>query len=256
MELIVCLVAVLASALTFFSGFGLGTLLMPAFALFYPIEVAIASTAVVHFLNGLFKVALVGRHADRTAVIRFGLPAIAAALAGAWMLGRLADAAPVVSTTLGVVPISVVPAKAVVGALLIGLTLLELSPWFQRLALPTSWLPVGGVLSGLLGGISGMQGALRTAFLIRLGLSKEAFIGTGAIIAAMVDVSRLSLYAGQLSDARATLNLPLLAAAVACAFAGALIGNRYLKKVTLGTVQHIVAVMLVVVGVALIAGWL
>lgn len=256
MELIVCLVAVLASALTFFSGFGLGTLLMPAFAVFYPIEVAIASTAVVHFLNGLFKVALVGRHADRTAVIRFGLPAIAAALVGAWLLGRLAHAAPWMSTTVGPVAIDVVPAKAVVGALLIGLTLLELSPWFQRLALPTSWLPLGGVLSGLLGGISGMQGALRTAFLIRLGLSKEAFIGTGAIIAAMVDVSRLSLYAGQLSEARATLNLPLLAAAVACAFAGALIGNRYLKKVTLATVQHIVAVMLVVVGVALIAGWL
>ena len=33
---VVCLVALGASALTLFSGFGLGTVLMPAFALFFP----------------------------------------------------------------------------------------------------------------------------------------------------------------------------------------------------------------------------
>lgn len=32
--IVVCLLAVLVSALTLFSGFGLGTVLMPAFALF------------------------------------------------------------------------------------------------------------------------------------------------------------------------------------------------------------------------------
>jgi uncharacterized membrane protein YfcA len=41
--LVVCAVALLASALTFFSGFGLGTLLLPAFALFFPIEIGRAS---------------------------------------------------------------------------------------------------------------------------------------------------------------------------------------------------------------------
>ena len=56
--LIICTVALLASALTFFSGFDLGTLLLPAFALFFPIEQAVALTAVVHFLNSLFKLAL------------------------------------------------------------------------------------------------------------------------------------------------------------------------------------------------------
>ena len=53
---IVCsLVALLASGLTFFSGFGLGTLLTPVFALFFPIEIAITITSIVHFLNNLFK---------------------------------------------------------------------------------------------------------------------------------------------------------------------------------------------------------
>ncbi len=58
------------SLLTLFSGFGLGTLLMPVFALFFPVEVAVASTAVVHAANNLFKVGLLGRSAPRDILIR------------------------------------------------------------------------------------------------------------------------------------------------------------------------------------------
>jgi hypothetical protein len=52
---VVMAVAFIASGLTFFSRFGLGTLLLPAFAIFFPAEHAVALTAVVHFLNGLFE---------------------------------------------------------------------------------------------------------------------------------------------------------------------------------------------------------
>ena len=41
------LVAMGASLLTFISGFGLGTLLLPVFAVFFPLEVAILLTAIV-----------------------------------------------------------------------------------------------------------------------------------------------------------------------------------------------------------------
>ena len=56
--LIVSLAAILVATLTLFSGFGLGTLLMPVFALFFPLETAVAATALVHLANGLFKLAL------------------------------------------------------------------------------------------------------------------------------------------------------------------------------------------------------
>ena len=59
MELaIICLATFIASGLTLFSGFGLGTLLMPVVAVFFPLEVAIAMTAVVHLANNLFKLLL------------------------------------------------------------------------------------------------------------------------------------------------------------------------------------------------------
>ena len=72
--LIVAAVALLASALTLFSGFGLGTLLMPVLALLFPLPLAIAATAIVHLANNLFKLALVARHANWEIVGRFGVP--------------------------------------------------------------------------------------------------------------------------------------------------------------------------------------
>jgi len=117
--LVVCSVALLVSCLTFFSGFGLGTLLLPAFTLFFPIEQAIAMTAVVHMLNGMFKLALVGRHADRVTVLRFGVPAIVAAFFGAWVLQWLTSLTPVYRYTAFDHTLEVTPVKLVVGLLLL-----------------------------------------------------------------------------------------------------------------------------------------
>lgn len=55
---------------------------MPVFALFFPVHVAVAETAVVHGANNIFKLLVVARHANRELVLRFGIPAILAAFAG------------------------------------------------------------------------------------------------------------------------------------------------------------------------------
>jgi len=51
---IVIFAAFLVSGLTRYSGFGLGALLMPVFALFFRAEVAVAATAIVHGANNIF----------------------------------------------------------------------------------------------------------------------------------------------------------------------------------------------------------
>lgn len=87
MEIVlICLAAFLASLLTFFSGFGLGTILMPVFALFFPLEMAIALTGVVHLLNNFFKMCLLGKEANWRIVLKFGAPAVISALIGAQLL--------------------------------------------------------------------------------------------------------------------------------------------------------------------------
>jgi uncharacterized membrane protein YfcA len=91
---VIILAASLTAVLTFFSGFGLGTLLMPVFALFFPLPPAIAATALVHLANNLLKAGLVARHADRRVLLRFALPAIPAAFLGVALLERLGDLPP------------------------------------------------------------------------------------------------------------------------------------------------------------------
>lgn len=254
--LIVCAVALLASGLTFLSGFGLGTLLLPAFALFYPVEQAVALTAVVHFLNGLFKLGLVGRHANFRIVLVFGLPAFAAAFAGAWALLFLSEMKPLVSYSFLGREVLVMPVKLVVGFILLLFSVAELLPRFREMSFSRKYFPLGGLLSGFLGGLSGMQGALRSAFLVKAGLSKEAFVATGVVVACLIDVSRLGVYAQTFLAEKAQLEYCVLAAAVLSAFAGATLGNRYLKSMTMKSIQRIVAIMLLGISVGLMSGLL
>lgn len=255
----IALIALIASGLTLFSGFGLGTLLLPAFALLFPVPVAVAATAAVHLANNLFKLGLLWRLADWRVVARFGSWAALAALFGAWALGAVAGQPPWFEYRLGGRAFEVMPVKALIGALVMLFAVLELSPRFARLQFDRRWLPLGGMLSGFFGGLSGNQGALRSAFLIKAGLSKEGFVATGAVCAVLVDMVRLGVYGfgPVLSELRSTdgLIVPVVVASLA-AFAGAWLGKRLLGKVTLVLVQRIVALMMFAVGAALLAGWL
>lgn len=254
--LIVCIVALLASGLTFFSGFGLGTLLLPAFALFVPLEHAIAMTAVVHLLNGLFKLALLRKHIDAKVLLRFGLPALLAALLGAWLLSALGTLPALHAYSAFGHRFEILPLKLVIGVLLLLFAMIELVPKLRDLEFDARWQPLGGALSGFFGGLAGMQGALRSAFLARSGLDKQAFVATGAAIAFVIDVSRLAVYAGTLLAVFGTLDHRLLICAVLAAFAGAWLGNRLLHKTTLRGLQRVVAAMLFAFAIGLILGLL
>ena len=160
--IIICIVALLVSGLTLFSGFGLGTLLMPAFALFFPIEVAVAATAIVHLANNIFKVTLVGRKADFGIVLKFALPAAVAAMLGALLLNYMATAQSIVEYVFGGRTCSITAIKLVIAFLIMVFAILEFMPVFEKLSFDPKYIPVGGTLSGFFGGLSGHQGALRT----------------------------------------------------------------------------------------------
>ncbi|WP_438711560.1 TSUP family transporter [Aquimarina muelleri] len=249
--ILVGIVALLGSGLTFFSGFGLGTLLLPVFALFFPIDIAIALTAIVHLLNNLFKLTLVGKKADIQTIIRFGLPAILFAFLGAYTLTKLTYLEPVYTYSLFNKIHEITIIKICISVLLIFFSLFDLIPKLKRLEFDIKYLPLGGALSGFFGGLSGHQGALRTAFLIRAKLSKEAFIATGVFIACFIDVSRLAVYAKDLFLLGDKLNYPMLITATLMAFIGAYLGNKFLKKVTIHTIQLVVGVLLIIFAILL-----
>lgn len=257
--IIVCLVALMVSALTLFSGFGLGTLLMPAFALFFPLPVAIAATAVVHLANNIFKIILVGKKADWGVVLRFAVPGAFAAMLGAALLSLFAETTPLMTFSLSGRIFEVTIIKLLIGVIIIFFALFELLPFFTNLAFERKYLPWGGILSGFFGGLSGNQGALRSAFLIKAGLSKEAFVGTGVISTVIVDVARLFVYGVSFYTVHfAGINeiWRLVLAATLAAFLGAFIGSRLVKKITLRMLQVVVGVMLMIVGLGITGGLL
>jgi uncharacterized protein len=252
MEIIVlCVAALVTSLLTFFSGFGLGTILTPVFAIFFPIEIAIALTGVVHFLNNLFKLVLVGKNADRQVVMRFGIPAFFAAMAGAFLLLQISQFDPIMSYFVGTREFHVTPVKLIIAMLLIFFALMEIVPALKNLEFGKNRLVAGGMLSGFFGGLSGHQGALRSAFLIRSGLSKEAFVATGIVIACIIDFSRLGVYSTRFLKSGLQDNATLVAAATLSAFAGAYFGSKLLAKVTMSTIQMIVTIMLIILSVGI-----
>lgn len=248
---IIILVSFIASLLTFFSGFGLGTLLTPVFALFFPLPTAITLTAIVHFLNNIFKLGLVFKNINWPIAFRFGIASIAGALIGAYCLNYLDSSSLNITYHLFHKELTTSFLKITVALLLIVFALFELIPVLKKIEFGTNKLLIGGIITGFFGGLTGNQGALRSAFLIRFNLTKEMFIATGIIIACMVDISRLSVYMKHFSSELINNNSSLLIGATISAFAGAFIGSKALKKVTLSFVQNIVACMLLLIATLL-----
>ena len=252
----VALASLIVAALTLFSGFGLGTLLMPVFALFFPLEVAVGATAVVHLANNLFKLGLIGKHASWPVAVRFGIPAIPAALLGATLLAHVSELEPIAHWNLGGRSHAITWIGLVIGVLIAAFALFELIPFFDALRFGKHWLPLGGFLSGLFGGLSGHQGALRSAFILQWGLSKEAFVGTNVVCAVAVDLTRLGVY-GASALQRGTeqfadpVVLRLLATATLAAFLGSFLGAKLLPRVTMTFVRRLVAVLLLLLSAAI-----
>jgi len=229
-------------------------LLMPVVAVFFPLEVAIAMTAVVHLANNLFKLLLLGRGADARVLLRFGIPAVLFAWIGAALLVDLSvEDAAIEYSLLGHV-MSTSGLNLILGSLVLLFVVLELLPVMGRISFDSKYLPLGGVLSGFFGGLSGHQGAFRSMFLIKANLSKEAFIATGVLIAVLVDMTRLLVYGIDLFSERQEIDWAVVAAASLSAFVGAFLGRRLLKKITLRSVQLLVSAMLALIAIGLIFG--
>lgn len=246
-----------ASFLTLFTGFGLNTILMPFFALFFPLQIAIAATAVVHLANNLFKAILVGKYAEKNTLIKFGIPAALASAIGAYLLSFFSNLPPLYSYQLFSYPLDITFVGLVIGIIVIISSFFELIPKLSKLSFPKHYLVPGGFISGFFGGLSGFQGMLRSAFLIKAGLTKEQYIGTSVICSIIVDVVRLTVYgissysmqASKLSDLWG-----LIIAASLAAFIGAYFGSKFINKITDHLLQQVVAILLMVLGIGIVAG--
>jgi uncharacterized membrane protein YfcA len=226
--------------------------------LFFPAEVAVVATALVHGANNVFKVAVLGRNANRQVVVRFGIPAIVFAVVGALALGWLSGSASSYDYDLLGRTARITPVKLIIGVLMLVFAAFELAPRLKSFQFDRKYLPLGGMLSGFFGGLSGHQGALRSAFLAKTGLDTSQFVGSNAVIGLLVDATRILAYAGLMAAAGGRLaesgQWPLVVIGAAAAFGGVLLGKRFVHKITMSAVQNLVGVLLILVALAMMSG--
>lgn len=228
------IVAFLAAGFTLMTGFGLGTILTPVFLLFYDVKVAILIVAVVHLSNNLLKLSLFKKNFNLEILKRFGMLTLVGAFIGAYLQGSIDSAA----------------VKVILGIALIFLGLKEVLPFAEQMRLPQKIDFIGGFLSGILGGFVGNQGAIRSAYLLNYNIPKETFIVTAAVIASIVDITRIPIYVFYNREILAN-NIMLLLITTASAFAGTLIGKRIVGKFSQKAFKLYVAGAIVVIGIFL-----
>ena len=113
----------------------------------------------------------------------------------------------------------------------------------------TAW--IAGVVSGLLGGLVGNQGGIRSAALLGFSLPREVFVATATAIALFVDGARMPVYAVTAREELSAMRAPMLVATIGVV-AGTLAGMRVLRRIPEATFRKIVAIVLAILGVALL----
>ena len=256
---VVSLVAFVVAALVLYSGFGLGTLLMPAFAFFFPVHVAVASTAIVHLANNVFKLSFLGRGANWQIVRDFGVPATVSAFAGAWLLLSMADYDAIASYEIGGIECEVTLIKIMMAVLILLFWTVDNISLERQFSSGIKYVIVGGGLSGFFGGLSGHQGALRSAVLAKTKMDTRQFVGTTSVCSFLVDLSRVLVYGwgfvGQdIGEIQGQVSVEVIVCATIAAFFGTYLSSRFIKSVTMSLVRRWVSILLILIALAMAAG--
>ena len=127
-------------------------------------------------------------------------------------------------------------------------------PFFKNLNFHKKTIPLGGFLSGFFGGLTGNQGALRSAFLIKMNLDKKVFISTTVLISTMVDFTRIGVYSSNLLAIDFSQYFTLGIFSILSAVLGSIMGNMLLKKITIEIIRSIVAFLIICLATFLLIG--
>lgn len=234
--LLVFVAAVLAGGIASVSGFGIGSLLTPLLSLVVETKLAVAAVSVPHVVATGFRFWLMRKDVDRRLLWSFGLMSAAGGLTGAVLQIYLNS--PVLT--------------AVFGVLLILTGLMGLTGLSQRLRFH-GWVAwVAGAISGMLGGLVGNQGGIRSAAMLGFDVSRQAFVATATAVGLIVDGARLPVYL--LTQGREIAALwPVLVAATVGALLGTVVGARVLKQIPEGIYRRIISALILALGVYMLS---
>lgn len=251
MYILIAISTLLASIVTFYSGFGLGTILMPVLAIFFPLPLAIILTAVVHLFHNLLKSILLYKFIHWKVALKFGAIALVAAIPGALLLKKLSFLPGIQEYSIWGFTSQITLLKIIIGCMLL---LIASAEFFKKRILPFHNLFISGTVSGFLGGLSGHQGAFRSIFLVHIEKDKNRFIATSSIISVAIDAVRLIIYLYAFTYYFKKDNLPLLTTSLGAALVGVIVGICLLPQITIGIIRNCIIFLLSLFGLLMILG--
>ena len=229
---VVAIASIVAGGIASVAGFGIGSILTPVFNTHVDMRLAVAAVSIPHVVATAVRFWRMRRDTSRRVLKTFGVMSAAGGLTGA-VLQRHATS-----------PLLMV----VFAALLVFVGLAGLTGVSDRLRFgrTTGW--IAGAASGLLGGLVGNQGGVRSAALLGYDLSPAAFVATATAIGLIVDAARMPVYV--VTDGRRLVELaPAIIVATAGVVAGTIVGERILKRIPPRLFRRLVALLVLALGV-------
>lgn len=237
-DLLVAASAVAAGGIAAVSGFGIGSLLTPVFAPSAGTKLAVAVVAVPHFIGTVQRLWILRRHVDRRVLLGFGITSALGGLAGALLHAWTSSRALTI----------------VFGSLLVLAGVSQWTGWMGRIRWGRRAAWVAGAVSGLLGGLVGNQGGIRSASMLGFDVPRESFVATATAVALFVDLARLPVYLVTQGEEIAAAWRLVLVASVGVVL-GTALGVRFLRFLPENAFRRFVAAVLVLLGLwMLIAG--
>ncbi len=235
-EWLVGAAAILAGAIAAVSGFGIGSLLTPILMLSMPTAHAVAVLAIPHVVATTIRWLRLRSDVDVPTFKQFGVASAVGGLAGAALQSQLAS--PILTIVLA--------------SLLILAGTTELMR--RRVPLPRTpfWRLLGGILSGVFGGLVGNQGGIRAAALLGFQLRPRQLVATATASALLVDAARVPIYFLSVGPVVAA-NTRLWIAASLGVTIGTFLGVPVLSRIPESTYRRLVGGLLLALGLSLIA---
>ncbi len=229
--------SVLAGGVAALAGFGIGSLLTPALAVALGTRLAVAVVSVPHLVATAYRLWLLRESIDRRVLLTFGLASAAGGLAGAVIHGFATS--PLLSVVLG--------------TLLIFAGASELTGFLRHVQLGGRMALGAGLLSGIFGGLVGNQGGIRSAALLRFDVSGQTLVATATATALLVDLARMPVYLVT-TGVEVVEQWPIVVLLTVGVVVGTVAGAPILKRLPDPVFRRLLAVLLIVLGIALVLG--
>lgn len=232
MEIAVIVVAALAaSVIAAIAGFGGAVIMLPVLVWALGIQDAIPVLTIAQLIGNLSRVVFNRRELHWPVIWRFAVGAVPAAVIGGIIFATTPAAALV----------------RVLGAFLIIMVIYRHTRWGRNARLRLGGFVPLGAGSGILSAVLGTVGPFAAPFFLSYGLVKGAYIGTEAMTAVVMHITKLGVYGGYSLLSSRTLMYGLAIGAVM--IAGTYAGKRLLNKVPDRVFPYIIEATMAVAGI-------